>query len=95
MSANITAGDLTVKAESVYAPLVPSAKVESPLLDQYGGYTGKTMVATSASNRSVSCRFVHITGTQSRTYLCSGVFCREPLPYRWMAAPLKITVQAI
>ncbi|WP_422445442.1 hypothetical protein [Endozoicomonas sp. ALB091] len=73
MSANITAGDLTVKAESVYAPLVPSAKVESPLLDQYGGYTGKTMVATSASNRSVSCRFVHITGTQSRTYLQRGV----------------------
>ena len=73
ISANITAGDLTVKAKSVYAPLVPSAKVESPLLDQYGGYTGKTMVATSNSKRSVTCRFVHITGSQSRTYLQRGV----------------------
>ncbi|MBO9497251.1 hypothetical protein J7438_24660 [Thalassotalea sp. G20_0] len=52
---------------------MPSAKVESPLLDQYGGYTGKTMVATSASNRSISCRFVHISGNQSRTYLQRGV----------------------
>ena len=34
VSANITAGDLTINAERVYAPLVPSAKVESPLLDQ-------------------------------------------------------------
>ncbi len=70
LSANVTAGDLTVKAESVYAPLVPSAKVESPLLDQHGGYTGKTMVATT---RSVSCRFVHITGNQSRTYVQRGL----------------------
>ncbi|WP_419535684.1 hypothetical protein [Endozoicomonas sp.] len=69
----MTAGDLTVKAESVYAPLVPSAKVESPLLDQYGGYTGKTMVATADTTRSVSCRFVHITGNQSRTYVQRGV----------------------
>ena len=42
VSASITAGDLTIKTESVYAPLVPSAKVESPLLDQTGGYSGKT-----------------------------------------------------
>ncbi|WP_419535681.1 hypothetical protein [Endozoicomonas sp.] len=73
LSANVTAGDLTVKAESVYAPLVPSARVESPLLDQYGGYTGKTMVATADTTRSVSCRFVHITGNQSRTYVQRGV----------------------
>ena len=69
----MTAGDLTVKSETVYAPLVPSAKVESPLLDQYGGYTGKTMVATTDSTRSISCRFVHITGNQSRTYVQRGV----------------------
>ena len=73
LSANVTAGDLTVKSKTVYAPLVPSAKVESPLLDQYGGYTGKTMVATAGSTRSVSCRFVHITGNQSRTYVQRGV----------------------
>ncbi|WP_419832128.1 hypothetical protein [Endozoicomonas atrinae] len=73
VSANIIAGDLTIKAASVYNALVPSAKVESPLLDQYGGYTGKTMVATSASIRNVSCRFVHISGNQSRTYLQRGV----------------------
>ncbi|WP_299735390.1 hypothetical protein [uncultured Endozoicomonas sp.] len=73
LSADVNAGDLNIKAESVYAPLVPSAKVETPLLDQYGGYTGKTMVATAESNRSVSCRFVHISGNQSRTYLQRGV----------------------
>ncbi|MFK0569958.1 hypothetical protein [Endozoicomonas sp.] len=72
VSADITSGDLTIKAESVYAPLVPSAKVETPLLDQYGGYTGKTMVATANSTRSVSCRFVHISESQSRTYLQRG-----------------------
>ncbi len=73
VSANISAGDMTIKAASVYNALVPSAKVESPLLDQYGGYTGKTMVATSASTRNVACRFVHISGNQSRTYLQRGV----------------------
>ncbi len=73
VSADITAGDLTVKANSVYAPLVPSAKVETPVLDQYGGYTGKTMVATASSNRTISCRFVHISGNQSRTYVQRGV----------------------
>ena len=52
---------------------MPSARVESPLLDQYGGYTGKTMVATAGTNRSISCRFVHITGNQSRTYVQRGV----------------------
>ncbi|MFK0571596.1 hypothetical protein [Endozoicomonas sp.] len=72
LSANITSGDLTIKAESVYAPLVPSAKVETPLLDQYGGYTGKTMVATADTTRSVSYRFVHISESQSRTYLQRG-----------------------
>ena len=73
LSAKVTAGDLTIKAKSVYAPLVPSAKVESPLLDQYGGYTGKTMVATANSTRSVSCNFVHISGNQSRTYAQRGI----------------------
>ena len=73
LSSNVTAGDLTVKAESVYAPLVPSAKIESPLLDQFGSYTRKTMVATSTGTRTVSCRFVHIGGNQSRTFLQRGV----------------------
>ncbi|WP_067582838.1 hypothetical protein [Endozoicomonas ascidiicola] len=72
LSADVTAGDLVLKTQSVYAPLVPSAKVETPLLDQYGGYTGKTMMATADNTRSVSCRFVHITGNQSRTYLQRG-----------------------
>ncbi len=48
---------------------MPSAKVESPLLDQAGGYSGKTMVAIADRNRSVSCRFVHISGKRSRTYV--------------------------
>ena len=70
--ADISQGDLTVKVESVYAPLVPSARIESPLLDQYGGYTAKTMVAASDNSRSVSCQLVHLTGNQSRTFIQSG-----------------------
>ena len=61
-----------MKVGSVYAPLVPSARVESPLLDQYGGYTAKTMVASSNSNRSVSIQLVHITGNQSRGFFQTG-----------------------
>ena len=71
-SADISQGDLTIKVDSVYAPLVPSARVESPLLDQYGGYTAKRMVATSNNQRSVSLKFVHITGNQSRAFLQTG-----------------------
>ena len=72
LSADISQGDLTLKVDSVYSPLVPSAKVESPLLDQYGGYTAKNLVAVSESSRSVSCSFVHISDNQSRSYLQRG-----------------------
>ena len=70
--ADITQGDLSVKVRSVYAPLVPSARVESPLLDQSGIYTAKNLVPTSESSRSVSCQLIHITGNQSRTFLQTG-----------------------
>ena len=72
LSANVSQGDLQVKVDSVYAPLVPSAKVESPLLDQYGGYTAKNMVATSDTDRTLNCQFVHISENQSRSYLQRG-----------------------
>ena len=68
----VSQGDLTLKVESLYSALVPSARVESPLLDQNGGYTAKTMVATAAGIRSLSCSLVHIAGNQSRTFLQSG-----------------------
>ncbi|WP_263080053.1 hypothetical protein [Endozoicomonas sp. Mp262] len=71
--ADIAQGDLSVKVRSVYAPLVPSARVESPLLDQSGIYTAKNLVPTSDSSRSVSCQLIHITGNQSRTFLQTGV----------------------
>ncbi|MGI9277977.1 MAG: hypothetical protein ACR2PT_24410, partial [Endozoicomonas sp.] len=71
-SADITAGDLALKVSSVYAPLVPSARVESPLLDQYGGYTAKRMVATSGSDRNVGVSLVHISGNQSRGFFQTG-----------------------
>ncbi len=70
--ADITQGDLSVKVRSVYAPLVPSARVESPLLDQSGIYTAKNLVPTRESSRSVSCQLIHITGNQSRTFLQTG-----------------------
>ncbi len=68
----VSQGDLTLKVESLYAPLVPSARVESPLLDQFGSYTAKTMVATASSTRNVSCLLGHISGNQSRTFLQTG-----------------------
>ncbi len=70
--ADIAQGDLSVKVRSVYAPLVPSARVESPLLNQSGIYTAKNMVLTSEGSRSVSCQLIHITGNQSRTFLQTG-----------------------
>ncbi len=73
LSANIAQGDLNLKVKSVYAPLVPSAKVETPLLDQYAGYTAKTMVPTASDTRNVSCKFEYVDGNQSRTYLQRGV----------------------
>ena len=72
LSANVSQGDLSVKVQSVYAPLVPSAKVETLLLDQYGGYTSKLMVATANNTRTLSCSFVHVDGNQSRTFLQRG-----------------------
>ncbi|OED40221.1 hypothetical protein ACH42_17050 [Endozoicomonas sp. (ex Bugula neritina AB1)] len=72
LSADISQGDLSFKVNSVYAPLVPSAKVETPLLDQYGGYTSKLMVPTATNTRTVSCRFVHVANNQSRSYLQRG-----------------------
>ena len=71
-SAAIKKGDLSVRVDSVYAPLVPSARVESPLVDQYGGYTARRMVATSGSDRQVSLKFVHISGNESRAFLQTG-----------------------
>ncbi|WP_422135480.1 hypothetical protein [Endozoicomonas sp. ALD040] len=71
--AAIKQGDLTLKVSSVYSPLVPSARVESPVVDQYGGYTAKRMVATSSSQRNVSLSFVHLSGNQSRAFLQTGV----------------------
>ncbi|WP_257274660.1 hypothetical protein, partial [Endozoicomonas sp. SESOKO4] len=70
--AAINQGDLTLKVNSVYSPLVPSARVESPVVDQYGGYTAKRMVATSSSQRNVSLSFVHLFGNQSRAFLQTG-----------------------
>ncbi|UYM16186.1 hypothetical protein [Endozoicomonas euniceicola] len=71
-SATISKGDLSVRVDSLYAPLVPSARVESPVVDQYGGYTAKRMVATAAGVRNVSPKFVHLTGSQSRAFLQTG-----------------------
>ncbi|MET4694997.1 hypothetical protein [Endozoicomonas lisbonensis] len=71
-SDNIAVGDLSVKVKSVYAPLVPSARIESPLVDQYGGYTAKRIVATSGIDRQLSLKFIHISGNESRAFLQTG-----------------------
>ena len=71
-SADIGKGDLSVRVDSVYAPLVPSARMESPVVDQYGGYTAKRVVATSNHDRQVSLKFVRISGNESRAFLQTG-----------------------
>ena len=72
LSANVSQGALTLKVKSVYSPLVPSAKIETPLLDQYGGYTSKMMVATANDERTLSCSFVQVQNNQSRSFLQRG-----------------------
>lgn len=69
----VSQGDLTLKVQSVYAPLVPSATRETPLIDQLGGYRRRTIVASGPA-RTLSLNFASVTASQSRSFL--GTACR-------------------
>ena len=69
---NIKAGSLTIHTENVYTPIVPSAKAETPLIDQTGNTVGRAMVACANNPRALTCEFIHINGNHSRTYLQRG-----------------------
>ena len=68
----ITAGDLTLNVESVYAHLVPSATRESALVNQLGGARKRYTVASSPNARTVALTFVQVTAGQSRAFLTTG-----------------------
>ncbi len=62
--------DLTFKVNSVYGEMVPSARSETPLINQDGTYPAR--VVHPVSPRSVSLSFGLISGNQSRAYLQTG-----------------------
>ncbi|BCY01593.1 hypothetical protein [Stutzerimonas stutzeri] len=64
-------GDLSLQTKSVYAPLVPSAVKEVPLIDQPGGYRRRYQVASGPS-RAVALEFVSAGSGQSRAFLGTG-----------------------
>lgn len=67
----VAQGDLTVKVQSVYAQLVPSATKEVPLIDQLGGYNRRQMIAAGAA-RSPALTFAQVVSGQSRSFLGTG-----------------------
>lgn len=67
----VAQGDLTVKVASVYSQLVPSATKESPLINQFGGYSRRQMVASGVA-RSPALTFAQVVAGQSRSFLGTG-----------------------
>lgn len=72
-SAPLAEGDLTVRVESVYAPLVPSTTKETALLDQLGGYSKREFRTVGPARNNVALSFASVTGGQSRAFLGTGV----------------------
>ena len=69
----VSQGDLTLKVQSVYAPLVPSATRETPLIDQLGGYRRRLIMASGPA-RNMTLTFASVTASQSRSFL--GTACK-------------------
>jgi len=65
-------GDLSLQTRSVYAPLVPSAVKEVPLIDQPGGYRRRYQIA-SGPLRTLNLDFASAGSGQSRAFLGTGV----------------------
>lgn len=64
-------GDLSLQTKSIYAPLVPSAVKEVPLIDQPGGYRRRYQIA-SGSSRLLGLEFASAGSGQSRAFLGTG-----------------------
>lgn len=74
LAAACAVGDLSLKVQSIYSQLVPSAIKESALVDQIGGSRKRFSIAASKSKRSVSLTFSSAgTAGESRTYVGTGV----------------------
>lgn len=70
----ITAGDMNLDVQSVYAQLVPSATRESALTNQPGGARGSYQVASSPNNRTLALNFTQVEAGHSRAFCTTGVF---------------------
>ena len=68
----ITAGDMTVNVQSVYAQLVPSATRESALVNQLGGARKRFVVPSSPNPRTVTLTFNQVASGHSRAFLTTG-----------------------
>ncbi|MEJ6655604.1 MAG: hypothetical protein QNL70_06335 [Pseudomonas sp.] len=68
----ITAGDMTIDVQSVYAQLVPSATRESALTNQPGGARSGFMVASSPNSRALSLTFAQVVSGHSRAFCTTG-----------------------
>ena len=62
-------GDLSVKVESIYSSLVPSAQLETPLIDQFMGLQPKDIREAAGSNYTQAITAQYISTTQIRAYL--------------------------
>lgn len=73
LASAITAGDMNLNVQSVYAQLVPSATRESALTNQPGGARSGFMVASTPNNRTLSLNFTQVATGHSRAFCTTGV----------------------
>ena len=62
-------GDVSIKASSIYANLVPSAQSEQPLSDQVLGYSKRAVRSAASADYTTVLTALYISGTVVRTFL--------------------------
>ena len=62
-------GDVSIKASSIYANLVPSAQSEQPLSDQVLGYSKRAVRSAASADYTAALTALYISGTVARTFL--------------------------
>ena len=62
-------GDVSIKASSIYANLVPSAQSEQPLSDQVLGYSKRAVRSAASADYTTALTALYISGTAVRTFL--------------------------
>lgn len=76
LAAAISQGDMTVRVQSVYSHIVPSATREVPLIDQHGGFRRRSIMASGPA-RAVTLSFGSVTASQSRSFLTTACVRRS------------------